>query len=51
MCRSESCWSCEIIRFCLAHLESHMAPKTVEIVDELPKTESGKVRHAALRER
>ena len=41
----------EIIRFCLAHLESHMAPKTVEIVDELPKTESGKVRHAALRER
>ncbi len=41
----------EIVRHCLAHLESHMAPQTVEIVDELPKTESGKVRHAELRAR
>ncbi|MFO1270901.1 MAG: AMP-binding protein [Rubrivivax sp.] len=41
----------EIVRHCLAHLESHMAPQTVEIVAELPKTESGKVRHAALRSR
>ncbi len=40
-----------IVRHCLAHLESHMAPQTVEIVDELPKTESGKVRHAELRAR
>ena len=39
----------EIIRHCLAHLENYMAPKIVEIVDELPHTESGKVCHAALR--
>lgn len=39
----------DLIRHCLAHLESHMAPKTVAIVDELPRTESGKIRHASLR--
>lgn len=39
----------DIIRHCLAHLESYMAPKQVEIVDELPRTESGKIRHASLR--
>lgn len=39
----------EIIRHCLAHLESHMAPKSVAIVAELPHTESGKIRHASLR--
>ena len=39
----------DIIRHCLAHLESYMAPKFVYIVDELPRTESGKIRHASLR--
>ena len=39
----------DIIRHCLARLESHMAPQAVEIVDELPRTESGKIRHASLR--
>jgi long-chain acyl-CoA synthetase len=39
----------DIIRHCLAHLESHMVPKLVEFVDELPRTESGKIRHASLR--
>jgi len=39
-----------VIRHCQARLESHMVPKTVEIVQALPMTESGKVRHAALRE-
>lgn len=39
----------DVIRHCLAKLESHMAPKSVEFVDELPRTESGKVRHASLR--
>jgi long-chain acyl-CoA synthetase len=39
----------DIIRHCLARLESHMAPKLVEFVDELPRTESGKIRHASLR--
>jgi long-chain acyl-CoA synthetase len=41
----------DIVRHCLAHLESHMAPKWVEIVDALPRTESGKIRHASLRAR
>jgi len=39
----------DVIRHCLAHLESYMVPKFVEIVDELPRTESGKIRHASLR--
>ena len=39
----------DIVRHCLARLESYMAPKFVEIVDELPRTESGKIRHASLR--
>jgi acyl-coenzyme A synthetase/AMP-(fatty) acid ligase len=39
----------DIIRHCLANLESHMAPKVVEIVDDLPRTDSGKIRHASLR--
>jgi long-chain acyl-CoA synthetase len=41
----------DVVRHCLASLESHMAPKFVEIVDALPRTESGKIRHAALRGR
>jgi acyl-CoA synthetase (AMP-forming)/AMP-acid ligase II len=39
----------EIIRHCLSRLESHMAPQSVDIVNELPRTESGKIRHASLR--
>lgn len=39
----------DVIRHCLDRLESHMAPKFVEFIDELPRTESGKVRHATLR--
>lgn len=39
----------EIIRHCLARLESHMVPQAVDIVDALPRTESGKIRHASLR--
>ncbi len=38
----------EIIRHCLARLESWMAPKTVAFVDELPLTESGKLRRRDL---
>lgn len=41
----------DIVRHCLARLENHMAPKFVEIVDALPRTESGKIRHAELRGR
>jgi len=39
----------DIVRHCQAALESHMVPKHVEVVDALPVTESGKIRHAALR--
>jgi len=39
----------DIIKHCLTRLESHMAPKAVAVVDELPRTESGKIRHASLR--
>jgi amino acid adenylation domain-containing protein len=38
----------DIIRHCLARLESFMAPKIVQIVQELPKTDTGKVKKAAL---
>lgn len=41
----------DVVRHCLGQLESHMAPKIVEIVETLPQTESGKVRHADLRRR
>ena len=39
----------EVIRHCLATLESHLAPQRVFFVDELPVTDSGKVRRASLR--
>ena len=40
----------DIVRHCQQRLEGHMVPKEVEFVAELPTTESGKVRHATLRE-
>lgn len=40
-----------VILHCRALLESHMVPQAVEFVTELPQTDSGKVRHAALRQR
>jgi amino acid adenylation domain-containing protein len=40
---------CDIVKHCRARLENYMVPKFVEIVDELPRTESGKIRHASLR--
>jgi long-chain acyl-CoA synthetase len=38
----------EVIRHCLARLESFMAPKFVEFVDELPKTDTGKIKKTGL---
>ena len=38
----------DVIRHCLARLESFMAPKAVRFVDELPLTDSGKLRRASL---
>jgi len=39
----------DIVRHCQATLEGYMVPKHVDVVEALPVTESGKVRHAALR--
>lgn len=38
----------EVIRHCLGHLENFMAPKYVEFVAELPKTDTGKIRKKGL---
>ncbi len=38
----------DVIRHCLQHLENFMAPKHVEFVAELPKTDTGKIKKAAL---
>ena len=39
----------DLIKHCLARLESYMVPKYVEIVPALPKTDSGKITKAPLR--
>lgn len=39
----------DVIRHCLARLESYMAPKSVVFVDDLPRTDSGKIRKLDLR--
>jgi acyl-CoA synthetase (AMP-forming)/AMP-acid ligase II len=39
----------DIIRHCLATLESYMAPKLVEFIADLPRTDSGKIRKIDLR--
>ena len=38
----------DVIRHCLAMLESYMAPKSVVFVDDLPRTDSGKIRKLGL---
>lgn len=38
----------EVIKHCLGHLESFMAPKIVEFVAELPKTDTGKIKKTGL---
>ena len=38
----------DVIRHCLGQLENFMAPKHVEIVAELPKTDTGKIRKKGL---
>jgi acyl-coenzyme A synthetase/AMP-(fatty) acid ligase len=37
--------------FCAEKMPRHMVPKAVEVLDELPKTTSGKVDYPALRRR
>ena len=41
----------EIKNFAKAHLAPYKAPRTVEFVKELPKTETGKIKRAELRKR
>ena len=41
----------ELIDHCRARIARYKAPKAVELVDELPKTSTGKVRKHHLRER
>jgi len=38
----------DVIRYCLSKLESFMAPKYVVFVDELPKTDTGKIKKTGL---
>ena len=38
----------EVIRHCQGRLESFMVPAKVEFVDELPKTNTGKIRKTGL---
>jgi long-chain acyl-CoA synthetase len=40
----------DVLRHCAAHLEDFMVPRHVEFRSSLPKTSSGKIRAAALRE-
>lgn len=37
--------------FCAANMPRHMVPKVIEVLDEMPKTPSGKVDYPALRRR
>ncbi len=41
----------ELIDFCKKHLSSYKVPKSIDFVDSLPKTGSGKIYKKALRER
>ena len=38
----------DVIKFCLSRLESFMAPKQVQFVAELPKTDTGKIKKTGL---
>ncbi|MDH5538047.1 MAG: acyl--CoA ligase [Rhizobacter sp.] len=38
----------EVIKYCLSRLENFMAPKFVSFVDELPKTDTGKIKKTGL---
>ncbi|MCA9605085.1 MAG: acyl--CoA ligase [Myxococcales bacterium] len=38
----------DVIKHCAAHLEAFMVPKTVELVPELPKTATGKIKKTEL---
>jgi acyl-CoA ligase (AMP-forming) (exosortase A-associated) len=41
----------EVLELCAGHMPRHMVPKAIEVLEELPKTSSGKVDYPALRRR
>jgi len=41
----------KLVEFCAASMPRHMVPKTIEALEEMPKTPSGKVDYPALRRR
>jgi len=41
----------DLLAFCVQKMPRHMLPKVVEVLDDLPKTSSGKVDYPALRRR
>ncbi len=47
----ESIEADELRQFCAANMPRHMVPKTIEVLDDLPKTPTGKVDYPALRRR
>ncbi len=47
----ESIEADELRQFCAASMPRHMVPKTIEVLDDLPKTPTGKVDYPALRRR
>jgi acyl-CoA ligase (AMP-forming) (exosortase A-associated) len=46
-----SCEAQELRQFCAESMPRHMVPKAIEILDEMPKTTSGKIDYPALRRR
>jgi acyl-coenzyme A synthetase/AMP-(fatty) acid ligase len=40
----------ELIRFCKDHIAIYKAPKSIDFINELPKTGSGKIYKKALRD-
>lgn len=48
---NEALTAADVIKYCREHLTSYKIPKYVEFVDELPKTNVGKILRRVLRER
>ena len=47
----ETAEAAALLEFCASNMPRHMIPKAIEVLDELPKTSSGKVDYPALRRR
>lgn len=51
VCKDNNMNVVDIQKFCLRELESYKVPQIIEIVDQLPKTGSGKIKRQVLREK